>query len=155
MQKGWNARNLIRKPANARDTVSQNSDCAVPAAHNLSGLQAEMKHIVGLRMVKAAAHLPSNVEQIPDGKSLFAGEHGGDAIALDVFHGSAKLAVHFSRAIDRRNAGMAQSLYGFRLFQQALLEFAGALAKRGQLNSFQSDCLIGLRIVRLINSCRG
>ena len=49
-------------------------------------------------MIEAAADLPSDIEQVPDGKSFFAGQHGGDAVALDVFHGGAELAVDFSRA---------------------------------------------------------
>ncbi len=49
-------------------------------------------------MIEAAADLPSDIEQVPDGESFFASEHGGNAVALDVFHGGAELAVDFSRS---------------------------------------------------------
>ena len=52
-----------------------------------------MNNVVRFCVLEAAAQLPSDVEKIPDGKSLFASQHGCDAIALDVVHASTELAV--------------------------------------------------------------
>src|ERR1039458_6126353 len=84
LQDRWDAGHLRRKLAHAGDAESQNSDGAIPAAHDLGGLHTIVKNFVGVSVIEAAADLTADIEQIPDGKSFFAGEHGGDAVALDV-----------------------------------------------------------------------
>ncbi len=155
MQERRNAGHLPGKLAHAGDSVSKNSDGTVPAAHNLGGLQAIVKYIERLSMIKAAAHLPSDIEEVPDGKAFFASEHGSDAVALYVFHRGIKLPVDFSGAVNGSKVGVAQSLGSFCLFEQARPQFGGAFAKGGQLDDFQSDSLAGLGIVGLVDCARG
>src|ERR1019366_4201503 len=129
LQDGRDAGPLRVKLAHAGDAVSQNSDGAVPAAHDLGGLQTIVKYLVGVSVIEAAAHLPADIEQMPDGKSFFAREHGSDAVALYVFHRGAELAVDFSRTVNGREVGVAQGLRVLCLFEEALLQFGGVFAE--------------------------
>src|SRR4029077_16763163 len=55
------AGHLSSKLAYAGDTVSQNSDGAVPAAHDFGGLQTIVKYVVGVSVIETAAHLPADI----------------------------------------------------------------------------------------------
>src|ERR1700736_26576 len=91
---------MLHEFAGSRQAKPEDLDRAIPAAHNLGRLQAVMNHAAGLSVLKAAADLPSNVEKVPDRKSLFASQHGGDAVSLHVLHRGTELALDFARAID-------------------------------------------------------
>ena len=67
-----------------------------------------MKHAVLVRVIESLADLTADIEQIPDGEAFLARQHGLNAVALDVFHGGAELAVDFAGAIDQRDVGAAQ-----------------------------------------------
>ena len=114
-----------------------------------------MKYLVGAGVIEAAAHLPADIEQVPNGKSFLIREHGRDAIALYVFHRGAELAIDFSRTKNGREVGVAQDLGGLCLFEEAFLQCGGAFAEGGQLNRLQSDSLASLRVGRLVNRAGG
>src|SRR6202007_2266729 len=120
------------------------------ATHNFGGLQAEMKDILRSGVIKAAAHLSSYVEQIPDGKSFLAGQHGGDAVALDIFHRRTKLSVDLPGAVNGREVRVAQTLDGLVFFEQAFFQIRRTFAKGRQLDRFQGNRLARLRVVRLV-----
>src|ERR1700722_454127 len=121
MQERWDAGHLGGKFAYAGNPESQNSDGAIPAAHNFRRVKTIVKNALGMGMIETAAYLPSNIEQIPDGKPFFAGQHSSHAVALDVLHGSVELAVDHSGAKNWREVGVTQDLSGFRLFQETAL----------------------------------
>ena len=146
---------LSGKLAHAGDAESQNSYGSVPPAHDLGGLQTIVKYVVGVGVIEAAAHLPSDIEQVPNGKPFFARQHGGNAVALDIFHGGTELAFDFSRAGNRREVGVAQDLGGLCLFEETLLQLGGLLAEGRQLNRFQGDGLAGFGIVGLVDRASG
>src|SRR6202020_1245944 len=87
VQNRRNSGYLTGKLSQAGNAVSQNSDRAIPSAHDLGGVKAMVKNVVRAGVFKAAAHLPADIEQVPDRETLFAGKHGSYAIALNVFHG--------------------------------------------------------------------
>ena len=83
----------------ARNAEAQNLYNAIPLHHDLRRFKAIMKNFSYVRVVKPLAGLSGDILQIPDGKSFFTGQHGGDAVALHVFHGRAQVAVNFSGAV--------------------------------------------------------
>jgi hypothetical protein len=107
MENRWNARHLRREFADARYAEPENSYRAIPTAHYFCGFKAVMKNFMRVRVIEAAANLAADVEQIPNGKPLFVRQHGGDAVALDVFHGGAELAVDLARAENWSDVGIA------------------------------------------------
>src|ERR1700693_3808725 len=106
-------------------------------------------------MIEAAAHLPANIEKIPDGETFFAGEHGGDAVALDVIHGGAELPIDFSGAGNGGEVRVAERFGGLRFFEEAFLQCGSLVAEGGQLNRLERDGLAGLRIVCFVDRAGG
>ncbi len=51
-----------------------------------------MDNVVRVSVIETLTGLTHNVLQVPDGKPFFAGQHGGDAVALNVLFGGAALA---------------------------------------------------------------
>jgi hypothetical protein len=82
-----------------------------------------------LGVIEAAAQLAADIEQVPDGKSFFARQHGSDAVALDVLHGGAELAVDFRSAGYAGDVRAAQNLDAFHFFEQRFLQCRGAIAE--------------------------
>src|SRR5437879_9748034 len=121
---------MFGKSPHARHPESQYLDGSIPAAHDLGGFQAVVVNLAVVGMIEPVTRLPANVEQVPDRESFFASQHRGDAVALDIFHGDAKRAVDFARAVDRSDVLTANGFSGFHLFQQRLLEVACTLPKR-------------------------
>jgi len=106
------------------------------------------------QVVERAAQLPADVEKIPDRKSFFARQHGGDAVALHILHGGTELAFDHAGAEDGRNVGAAQCFRALRLSQQRLFERRRALTERAQLNYFQGNRLRGLRVIGFVDRAR-
>src|ERR1700722_20828439 len=109
-----------------------------------------MNNVVRFCVLEAAAQLPSDVEKIPDGKSLFASQHGCDAIALDVVHASTELAVDLTRAKYIGDIRIAQSLGVLCLRQQRLFERRRVLSECAQLNGLQGNRLPAFRVVSFV-----
>ena len=151
MQDGWDVRHLRGKFSHAGNAEAKNSDRAIPAAHDFCRLEAIVKNLVGVSVIEAATNLTPDIEQVPDGKSFFAGQHSSDAVALDVFHGGAEPAINFSGAVHGREVGIAEDLGGLGLGQKRLLQFTGGIAKGGELNRLERDGLAGLRIIGFVN----
>ena len=74
------------------------------------------------------AHLPGNIEQVPDREPLFARQHGRNAVALDVLHGGAKLGVDLAGAIEHDNVLAGQIAGALAFGDQRLYEGLGPLA---------------------------
>src|SRR4051812_38541651 len=87
------ARSLTGERTHTGNSEAQEFDGSVPRDHDLGRFQAEVKDIVKVRVVEALTSLAHDVLQVPDGKSFFAGQHGGNAVALHVLLGGATLAV--------------------------------------------------------------
>src|SRR5215472_14369393 len=102
-------------------------------------------------MTKAAAQLAADIEEVPDREAFFAGEHGGDAVALDVLHGGTELSFDFSGAINLGDIGTAENLAAFGLGQESLLQISRPVAKGIQLDCFQRDRLAALGIVGFVD----
>ena len=149
--RGDPVRCLGSKVADAGNSEAENFYGAVPTAHDLGGLEAVVKDFVSVGVIQAAADLAADVEQVPDGKSFLAGQHGGDAVALDVLHGGTKLAFDFARAIDGSDVRTAEDLASLGFFEQRLFEIARLLSEGAELNRFQCDGLSALRVVGLVD----
>ncbi len=107
-----------REFADAGKAEAEDANGAIPPAHNFGGLQAVVKNVLRVGVIEGAAHLAADIEQVPDGKTFFIGQHGGDAIALDVFHCAAELAVDFSGAEDGREIGVGEDFCGLDLIAE-------------------------------------
>ena len=113
-----------------------------------------MKDVVLVGVIECLANLAADVEQVPDGEAFLARQHGGNAVALDVFHGGAELAVDFSRAVDQRDVGTAEVLGGFCFLQNALHHLFGMFAEHIQAKRFQRERLARLRIISFVDASR-
>jgi len=101
------------------------------------------------RVIESLAGLTGYIEQIPDRKPFVARQHSGDAVALNVLHGSAKLLVDLFRAVELCNVWAGQ-WFRARDFLQDLLNDRGALlGKHLQTNGFQRNGLAAFRIKSL------
>ena len=105
-------------------------------------------------MIERAAHLPANIKQVPDREAFLASQHGGYAIALDVFHGGAELAVDYACAVNDREIGIAQDFRGFRFLQEAFLQIGRSSAEGRQPDRFEGDGLGGRGIVGFVHRAR-
>src|SRR5713101_1508411 len=103
-------------------------------------------------MVQALTGLAHNVLQVPDGKSFFAGQHGGDAVALHVFHGGAELAIDFFQAIKLRHVVTAERLGALGFLQNVFDQHRSLISQRLQLDGLQGDGLPALRVRRFVDS---
>ena len=104
-----------------------------------------------LGVFETAAQLPSDIEKIPNRKSLFARQHGGNAIALYIFHGRAELAFDFTCSHHVGDVRTAQNLGGLGLRQQSLFKRRRVLPERAQLDGLQGNRLSAFKVVRLVN----
>src|SRR3984957_4919985 len=151
MQKCRTFRDLRRELTRARHAKSQDFNCTVPAAHDLRGLQAIVKYLMGMCVIEAAANLPSNVEQVPNRKPFLTGQHGANTVALHILHGGAELAFDFSRAKNRHNVGAADGLGALGLGEQCGFQIGGTFAEGAQTDGLQRNGLTALRIVGFVN----
>src|SRR5271166_1180046 len=105
---------VVNKVTHAGHAKTQDLYGAVPATHDFGWLETVVDQVMRTRMIEAARQLASDIEQVPDRKSLFAGQHGSDAVSLNVFHSGAELAFDFARAVHLCDIGTAQNLGALR-----------------------------------------
>ncbi len=146
---------IVRELAHAGDAETENLDRAVPPAHDFGGLKAVVDDALGGGKIEAGPELAADIKQIPYRETFFAAQHGGDAVALHVFHGSAELAFHFARAEDRCDVGAAENLRALGFREQRLFQSLGVLSKCAQLDSLQGNGLAGFRIVGFVDDASG
>src|SRR5689334_10841805 len=116
---------MLHKIADARNTEAQYLYGAVPSAHDLGWFKTVVELVLRCSVIQAATKLAPDVQQIPNGKSFFAREHCGDAVALYILHRRAELSVDFSSAVHIRDVRAAENLRRFRFGRQSLLQRLG------------------------------
>src|SRR5260221_5768257 len=110
-----------------------------------------VSHTLRGSLLQAGADLARNVEQIPNGEAFFTRQHGGNAVALDIFHRGAELAVDFPCAVEKDNV-LAGEIAGALAFgDQRVYKRVGAVAKRLQTLGLKRHDLVGFHVDRLIN----
>ena len=121
----------------------------------LDGLQAVVNNVVRVRMVKAAAYLPADIEKIPDGKSFFARQHGGDAVPC-TYSMAAQNWPSISPAPNTLvMLGLLRTLVASASASRHCSRVRRAVAEGRQLNGLKGDCLAGFRIVGFIDRAVG
>src|SRR6202163_623062 len=110
-----------------------------------------VSHILRGSVLKAGANLARNVEQIPDGEAFFARQHGGNAIALDVLHRGAELAVDFAGAVEKDNVLAGEIARTLAFGDQRVHKRVRTVAKRLQTLRLERHDLVGFRVESLIN----
>ena len=97
-----------------------------------------MYESLGVSVVETLAGLTRDVLEIPNGEALFAGQHGGNAVALHIFQRSAENAVHFFSAMNQRNIVTVENLAGFHLFQQVFTSVLACSPRTSSLTVFSA-----------------
>jgi hypothetical protein len=113
-----------------------------------------MNHMMTGCVIEAGAQLTPNIQKIPNGKPFFARQHSGNAVALHVLHGGAKLAFDFTRAKYIGDVRTAQNLSALSLCQQRVFKRRRALSERAQLNALQGNRLPALGVVSFVDHTR-
>src|SRR5882762_3497118 len=110
-----------------------------------------VSHTLRGSLLQTGANLPRYVEQIPDGEAFFARQHGGNAVALDVFHRGAKLAVDLAGAVEKDNVLAGEIARTLAFGDQRVHKRVRAVAKRLQTLRLERYDLVGFRVDSLIN----
>src|SRR6266403_151100 len=105
-----------------------------------------MHDVMRMGVVQSLTGLARDVLQVPDGKSLFAGQHGTNAIALDVLHGGTELPVNFFQTVKQRDVVAVERLGAFSFLQNVINQHERLISKRLQLDGLQRNCLPALGI---------
>ena len=100
---------------------------------------AEIQSLDRPDLAERLRRLASNVFDVPDGKAFVARQHGGDAIALDVFQRCDELPFDLIHAEQLRNVVAAEHAGALRLLYQTLDHLSHVLANCFQLQCFQRD----------------
>src|SRR6267378_4469478 len=110
-----------------------------------------VSHTLRGGLLQTGANLPRYVEQIPDGEAFFARQHSGNAVALDVLHGGAELAIDLASTVEKDNvlAGEIACALAFR--DQRVHKRVRAVPKRLQTLRLERHDLVGFRVEGLIN----
>ena len=145
------ARSLTGKGTHAGNSEAQDFDRAVPRDHDLGRLQTVVHDVVRVGVVQALTGLTHDVLQVPDGKSFFAGQHGGDAVALHVLLGGAALAVNFFDAEKLCDVVAAERLGAGGFLQDVLHQRVGLFGQHLQPDGLQGNRLPALRIGGLVD----
>src|ERR1700720_1830194 len=145
------ARSLAGERPHTGDSEAQEFNRAVPGDHDLGRLQAVVNHVVRVRMVEALASLAHDVLQVPDRKSLVAGEHSGDAVALHVLFGGTALIVNHFHTEKLCDVVATERLGAGSFPQDVVDQNVGPFVQHLQLYSLQGNSLPALRIGGLVD----
>ncbi len=137
--------------AHVGDAIAQDLHHPVPLHHDLGRLQRTMGHALRGSLLQTGANLPRNVEQIPDGEAFLARQHGSHAVALDVLHGRAELAVNLTGAVEQDNVLANELARALAFGDQRLDKRFRAVAQRLQTLRLERHDLVRLRVHRLVN----
>src|ERR1700730_4002438 len=110
-----------------------------------------VSHPVRGGLLQAGANLACYVQQIPDGEAFFARQHGGNAVALDVLHRGAELAVNLAGAVEKDNILAGEITRALALGDQRVHKRVRAVAKRVPTLRLERHDLVGFRVDRLVN----
>src|SRR5208337_2946015 len=88
---------------------------------------------------------------IPDGEAFLARQHGGHAVALDVLHGRAELAVNLACAVEQNNILAGKVTRALAFGDQRFHKRFRAVAQRLQTLRLERHDLVGFRVHRLVN----
>src|SRR6266478_4074528 len=110
-----------------------------------------VSHTLRGGLLQAGANLARNVEQIPDGEAFFAGQHGGNAVALDVLHRGTELAVDLAGAVEKDKVLAGEIARALAFGDQRSHKRVRAVAKRLQTLRLERHDLVGFRVHRLVN----
>src|ERR1700686_2485454 len=102
-------------------------------------------------VLQGGANLACYVQQIPDGETFFARQHGGNAVALDVLHRRAELAVDFACAVEQHDILAGKIARTLAFGDQRVHKRVGTVAKRLQTLRLERHDLVGFHVDRLIN----
>jgi len=92
------------------------------------------------------------VEQIPDGEAFFARQHGGNAVALDVFHRGAETGRRFRPRRREGHVLAGEIAPYFRLLRSARPQTRPRGSPSGsRLCVLSATTLVGFRVDSLIN----
>src|SRR5580692_336850 len=142
---------LSGEGAHGGDSKPQNLYRAVPRHHNLRRFKAVMHEVLGMSMIEALAGLSGDVLQVPNGKSFFSSQHGGDAVALHVLKRGAENAAHFFGSVEHGNIVTVENLAGRCFFEKVLHQNRRLLAQRFQFDGLERHRLSALRIGGLVD----
>src|ERR1700681_3597906 len=102
-------------------------------------------------VLQGGANLACYIQQIPDGEAFFARQHGGNAVALDVLHRGAELAVDLASAVEKDNVLAGEITRTLAFGDQRVHKRVRAVAKRLQTLRLERHDLVGFRVDRLVN----
>src|SRR5271166_5942620 len=97
-------------------------------------------------MLQPGTNLARNIKQVPDRKPFFARQHSGNAVALDVLHGRAELAVDFARTVKQDYVLTDEVSRALAFSDQRVYKRVGAVAKRLQVLCLERYDLVSFRI---------
>ena len=138
--------------AHAGNPKAQNLDRAVPLHHHLRGLKAVVHDFVYMRMIQSLTSLARDVLQVPNRKPLFARQHGGNAVALHIFHGGAQLTVDISCSVKQRNIVATERFAGFCFLVDTLHQRFRLISQQLQIDCLQRDSVPTLAIRSFIGT---
>src|SRR6266446_6955057 len=110
-----------------------------------------VSHTLCGSVLQGGANLARNVEQIPDGEAFLARQHSGNAVALDILHGSAELTVDLAGAVEKDNILAGEITRALAFGDQRVHKRVRAVAKRLQTLRLERHDLVGFRVDRLVN----
>jgi hypothetical protein len=97
-------------------------------------------------VVQPLTGLARDVLQVPDGKSLFAGQHGADAVTLHVLHGSAELSFNFLQTVEQSDVVTVERFRAFGFLQDVVDQVRCLISKRLQLDGLKRNRLSTFRV---------
>ena len=113
-----------------------------------------VSHTLCGSVLQGGANLACYVQQIPDGEAFLTRQHSGNAVALDILHGSAELAVDLAGAIEQYDVLAGEITRTLAFGDQRVHKRVRAVAKRLQTLRLERHDLVGFRVDRLVNQGR-
>src|SRR5229473_6549449 len=110
-----------------------------------------VSHTLCGSVLQGGANLSCYVQQIPDREAFFARQHGGNAVALDVLHRGAELAVDLACAVEQYDILAGEIARALAFGDQRSHKRVRAVAKRLQTLRLERHDLVGFRVQRLVN----
>ena len=145
------ARSLTGERPHAGNSEAQDFHRAIPRDHDLGRFETVVHNIVRVRVVETLTSLAHDVLQVPDGKPFFAGQHGGNAVALHVLFGGTALIFNYLHAEKLCNVVAAERLGAGSFLQNVVDQNIGLFVQHLQLDGLQGNGLPALWISGLID----
>ena len=109
-----------------------------------------VNYFVHLRVIQRMADLACDILQVPYRKTVFAGESGGDGIALYIFGSCQQLPVFIAHAVQNSNVVAVQRLRPIGFFKNRFDQVI-TVGQVIECDYFQRKCLLSFRVLRLVH----